>query len=593
MNIDEKSYYLNTQVLEDVNVFDSALDFCEELATQTLNRSSESEAQFEKTFRNHFKKGGINSQTIRSFYEVYTALKTAKEKGRDSIWKFIVQNLYKPYFLANKFDYVVGNPPWFTFSSIKNNEYQDTLEELAGKYHVKPKKIANFPHLEIAAIFLAYCSTYFLKQKGKIAFVLPRSFFAADHHDNSRGGVAKGFKLSGIWDLKDVSPLFRIPSCVMFADQEDGNRKIPESGIPGYSFEGNLPVHNCNLAVASSRLTEYQIIWHYSKQGKATALTNSKGENELVNPYKAGFRQGATIVPRSFYFVELAQEAPPDWKDRIVSVRTSQTRLADAKKPWNEISFTDRIESHFLFRTAIGKTILPFAFYNPDLVVLPITIDKNKYNQDVIALKSASAIRRLGFLNAARWFANSENIWKIYRTEKNGQISSEDYLNWQNKLTEQNLNVPYLLLYNGRGADACATVVTRTELDLPFLVDHALYWAGFYDVNEAHYLAAILNSSAPNKKMKDYQSSGLFGARNIHKKILDIFYPKFSLTSKLHKQIAALSIESHDKASKFLVANPPIQELSAIFLGRMRTSLKKHLDRELTLIDELVLKLIT
>ena len=81
-------------------------------------------------------------------------------------------------------------------------------------------KGANFPHLEIAAIFLSYCTNYFLKEEGKLAFVLPRSFFSADHHDNTRSGKAKGLKLTDIWDLQEVHPLFRIPSCVLFLKKE-------------------------------------------------------------------------------------------------------------------------------------------------------------------------------------------------------------------------------------------------------------------------------------------------------------------------------------------------------------------------------------
>ena len=63
------------------------------------------------------------------------------------------------------------------------------------------------PHLEIAAIFLSALRNYFLNDIGKIAFVLPRSFFSADHHDNTRSGKAKGFKLNQIWDLM-MSPPF-------------------------------------------------------------------------------------------------------------------------------------------------------------------------------------------------------------------------------------------------------------------------------------------------------------------------------------------------------------------------------------------------
>ena len=109
----------------------------------------------------------MNQQIIDSFYEIYKGFRTVKEKGRDSIWKFIVQNLYKPYFLSNQFNYIIGNPPWFTYSSVKNEEYQDVLDKLATTYDVKPAKVADYPHLEIAAIFLAYCNNYFLKKNGR------------------------------------------------------------------------------------------------------------------------------------------------------------------------------------------------------------------------------------------------------------------------------------------------------------------------------------------------------------------------------------------------------------------------------------------
>ena len=311
MQIDKDKYYLNTQVFEDVHLFDEALEVCEELAEQTQGKKPETEIIFTKILQQQYKAGGISPQVANSFYKIYTGLKKVKEAGRDSIWKFIVQNLYKPYFLSNKFDYIIGNPPWFTYSSIKNEEYQNILNELAIKYKIKPDKVANFPHLEIAAIFLAYCTNYFLKDEGKLGFVLPRSFFSADHHDNTRSGSAKGFKLTDIWDLQEVHPLFRIPSCVLFAAKGSGKKAIDKAGLQGKAFTGKLPAHNCNLIAANTKLIEETVTWFYAKQGKATAFSNTKSKNSTkVNPYKKIFKQGATIVPRTFYFVELTQEMP-------------------------------------------------------------------------------------------------------------------------------------------------------------------------------------------------------------------------------------------------------------------------------------------
>lgn len=593
MKIDKLTLDLNTQVLEDVELFDEALELCEELAEQTLNKKVEQQGTFEKILRNHYKHGGYNPQIVESFYSIYKGLKKVKEEGRDSIWKFIVQNLYKPYFLSNKFDYVIGNPPWFTYSSIKNEEYQNTLNELAAKYHVKPDRIANFPNLEIAAIFLAYCSSYFLKENGKIAFVLPRSFFSADHHENTRGGKAKGFKLTALWDLDKVAPLFNIPSGVLFGEKTNGIRKMPATGLPGFSFSGNVPAHNCNLKAALPKLTELPVTWFYRKQGNSSALsvTNSKATKK-INPYKKEFKKGAEITPRTFYFVELNQETPEDWTDRIINVKTSDSVKPDAKAPWKFIEFEGRIESKFLYRTALSKSILPFSLYKPDLIILPISVTE-KHDKKSIQLLSVDDLRKEGNLNASKWFQHCEDAWKKHSTEKNKKIGAIDYINWHNKLTGQNLNHPYLVLYNSSAKDANATVVKRDEQDFGFIVDTVAYVYYTSSIEEAYYLTAILNSSAPNLMMKDFQAKGLFGARHVHKKILDIFYPKYNETTRVHKKLAKLSEQAHEKAKQYLADNEPKQALSAGILGRLRTSLKKHLKAEIEQIDELVKSIIT
>ncbi|MEN3336179.1 MAG: hypothetical protein V7641_5544 [Blastocatellia bacterium] len=586
MAIDKDKYSLSTQIFNDVRLFDEALNVCEDLADQTRNRQEETLKAFTDSLRNQAP-GEINTEVAESFYQIYRGLKNVKEKGRDSIWKFIVQNLYKPYFLAKKFDYVIGNPPWFTYSSIHNEDYQNVLDELAKEYDVKPERKANFPHLEIAAIFLAYCSSYFLRDGGQIAFVLPRSFFSADHHDNTRSGKAKGFSLAEAWDLNDVSPLFRIPSCVLFAGKSKTQKAIPDSGLKGKTLSGKLPAHNCNLETAAQSFAEEEVKWFYLKRGKTSALSiRQPTAASEPNPYKNNFRQGATIVPRALYFVDINQQLPPDLEDRIINIRT-ETAI-EKKKPWNDIDLKGRIESRFLFLTAISKSILPFALFDPNLITLPITVEQNKAGGKVVKLHSVEELRKKGFLNASRWFKEAEEIWKDRRTDKNQNISASEYLNWQSKLTEQNLNAPYLVLYNSSAQDANATAVKRADSGLEFIVDHKAYVFTTFRLDEAYYLTAILNSSTPNQMMKDFQSRGLFGARDIHKKILDIYFPRFNGRDKTHSRLARLSETSHQKAAEFLRASPPEGKLTAFHLGRLRIGVKKHIELELKEIDGLV-----
>lgn len=500
-----------------------------------------------------------------------------------------VQILYRPYFFAGKFDYIIGNPPWFTFSSIRNEEYQDTLNAIAENYNVKPDKKANFPHLEIAAIFLSYCSSYFLKEKGKIAFVLPRSFLSADHHENTRAGKSLGFRLTDIWDLEKVKPLFRIPSCVLFADKSNGKNQISTEGIAGRSFSGNLPFHNCKYFSAQSTLTEKHVSWFYIKQGRSTAFSTSKRrQSKNINPYKKLFKQGATIVPRAFYFVELNQQAPPDWHDRIVNLRTSPEIQSDGKKPWKSLVLKGKMESQFLFRTALSKSILPFAMHKPALIALPVTITADEENRYRINLHPADQLLEQGNLNAAKWFNNAENIWNIQKTNKSKDMLATDRLNYQRGLNNQNLNAPFLVLYNSSAKDANAVMVRREDFDLPFIVESVAYVYCTLKENEAHYLTSVLNSTVPNELMKAFQARGLFGPRHVHKKILDVFFPKFNEKNKSHLKLAKLGAKCHELASQFLKENPPEPNLSTFHLGRLRLQIKQHVSNELIEIDALV-----
>lgn len=186
---------------------------------------------------------------------MYRALKEAKETRHDSIWHFLLRNTYQPFFLKQQFDVVVDNPPWFTYNAVENADYQARLLRLATAYHLKPARKALMPQLEIAAIFLAHAASYLLRPGGRLAFVLPRAFLSADQHAATRLGTAQGFRLTGIWDLKDMQPLFPVPACVLFAEATPVPRPLPVEGLPGRRYAGRPRRRNATWDEAADRLT--------------------------------------------------------------------------------------------------------------------------------------------------------------------------------------------------------------------------------------------------------------------------------------------------------------------------------------------------
>jgi hypothetical protein len=81
-------------------------------------------------------------------------------------------------------------------------------------------------------------------------------------------------------------------------------------------------------------------------------------------------------------------------------------------------------------------------------------------------------------------------------------------------------------------------------LDLPFFADNKSYVFYTSSEEEAHYLSAFLNSNQANEEMKPFQSTGLFGARDVHRKILDVPLPRFSAANGQHLALSGLGREA-------------------------------------------------
>lgn len=592
MPIDNEPYELVMDIFEDERLFNDAVTICDDLAQSTLGKSLADKETLRNNLIVQTKKEAISELVLDSFYEMYRGLKKVKDSGRDSIWRFIVQNNYKPYFFKGSFDYVIGNPPWFTYSGIRNEDYQDSLNLLADIYNIRPTKKANFPHLEIAAIFLAFCSDHFLKATGNLAFVVPRSFFSADQHDHIRDGSAKGFRLVAIWDLFEVKPLFRIPCGVLFATKAKNGEGVGE--WPGKVFAGEIKAVNSPLKDVESKLIETDKRWFFTRMGTSSAFSSSQNTvRKDASAYKELFDQGATIVPRAFYFVDLNQDLPEDFRDRTLQIRTALEILPDAKKPWDDIVLRGSIESRFLFRTALAKSILPFSMYQPNLVALPATVEESGRGGLILRLHSADELLDLGYRNAAKWFAGAERYWEERKTAKSAKMSNLKRLNFQRGLTGQNLNLPYLVLYSASSKDANATTVRREDIDLPFIAESKGYIFSTRHLDEAYYVTAILNSDGISSQLRDFQTRGLFGFRDIHKKILDVHFPRFDAEDERHRMISGLSRTAHEKTALFLKTNPPEHDLTPRHLGALRRAIKEHLSDELAVIDEIVLDIIT
>jgi hypothetical protein len=164
----------------------------------------------------------VDAKELKIFARDLKILLDLIDKGKNTIWSFILRNIYKPVALSHrKFDYVVGNPPWLSMRYMKNPQYQEFLKAESGEYKLVDKESTHlFTHMEMASLFFCKSADIYLAPGGTIAFVMPKSVLVASQHVNFRRFEKPKMKLFKVLDFEDVSPVFNVPACALIAKKE-------------------------------------------------------------------------------------------------------------------------------------------------------------------------------------------------------------------------------------------------------------------------------------------------------------------------------------------------------------------------------------
>ncbi|MEM1718784.1 MAG: N-6 DNA methylase [Thermosphaera sp.] len=501
------------------------------------------------------------------------------DKGLDSIWIFILSNVYAPIALMeSKFDIIVGNPPWIAMRYIENKSYQDFLKEQVLAYDLLDSaQVHLFTQMETATLFYVRSGDLYLKDGGIMAFVMPRSVLTgALHHTNFKRFKKPKMKLLKIYDLEDVTPLFNVPSCVLIAVKGE------ETSYPvlARKFSGKLPEKNVKLDEAIKLLSASDYMYEVPK------VTSS------YSYYYNHIKAGAAIYPRCFYFIEFDVHPILGVDVTKPLVKTSEEVMKDSKRPWKDVRLSGNVESEFVYATLLGGDLVPFGYVKLRPVVLPIEQTHQGYR-----LLDVNELKRRGFTYMAKWLEKAQKIWEERRTERAEESFPRviDALNYQGLLTAQNPNTRYVVIYNSSGTNLVSCVIDKKAIPafrvakseikpMGFVSDKKTH---FYETNnemEAHYICAILNSSKINDAIKPLQTRGLFGERDIGRRPFMFPIKAFDKNNSSHIRLAELSKKCHVKVSSIKFTKKSTSGL--------RKEARNAVKEEIAEIDEIVSRLL-
>jgi hypothetical protein len=509
-----------------------------------------------------------------------------KRGGKDSIWTFILRNIYRPIFLATRpFDAVVGNPPWLSFRYVEDISYQSELKSLMKTYGIFPDS-ELVTHMELATLFLLRCADLYTRPQGSVTFVMPRSVFSGDQHGKFR--VNSGPPgVEYILDLDAVHPLFNVPACVIGLAKGEATT-YP---ISGEVAEGELPSKNAKPAEARNALVLRPEKFVLCRVGTRNFWL--EGETPLTfeaqSDYYPFVTQGATVVPRSCWVVDPAPHGKMGFDPSMPNLQSSVRAISTAKSAYRDVRLSGNVEEAFLYEVVTGSEVLPFGHLPLPMAVLPI-----EREGDGFRLVDRAEAKRRGYPGLALWLAKVEGIWKSKRGEKAERLDIYDRLDWSSTLTGQRSSAGFKVVYNSSGTNLCAAVIRQglrtvkiggQSLRLKGVIaDAKVYRFETMDADEAYYLAAILNSGLLDKLVKPMQSRGQWGERDLGKKPLEFPIPKFVSTNPKHRALAEIGRACEAKASAL------IPELGAKYtsVGKMRGTVRDALQPELRRVDELL-----
>jgi len=467
------------------------------------------------------------------------------DTNRDSIWIFMMRNIYAPLRLKKmQFDLVVGNPPWVSLRYIENPIYKHYIKTISFKYQLLNSKQTDlFTQLDTSTVFYVKSADMYLKENGVLAFVMPRSVLTgAKQHQGFKKQIKPQMKIMKILDFGKgnirVEPLFGVDSCTIIAKKGE-KTKYPVNAL---LLSGSLPEKNLRFLPAKSFLT-------FKKDSY-----NPPEILQKTSSYHSNILEGACIVPRTLWFIDFVEgRFGPNPENPLAKSLV----LPLAKEPWKNVLIKGPIESEFVFATMTGRTILPF---KPNFlpVVLPLT--RKGFSWQIM---NEVDLRDDGKFNMAKWLDAAQNAWKenATGTSLKNFPNALDYVNYHGKLILQKSHNPYYVIYTGSGSHIAAAVVDiskklkfkvgKNKIKANgFIADYTTFWYATNDLDEANYLVTILNSNVMNKLIKDHQPKGKFGPRHICRLPFEFNIPKFNDQNDLHLKIAKLGQKAAIEADK-------------------------------------------
>lgn len=496
--------------------------------------------------------------------EMYEDMIRYHRSAQDSFWGRILKNSFAPVMLKQKFDFVVGNPPWIAWKSMSKVYREGTLG-VWKSYGIFEKNAYDkkTTHDDFGMAVTYVSLDQYLKEDGEMYFLLPWTFLKS-----TKGG--EGFRKLSITrnnqqipvkitlvddynEIKIFKPRHTVRTIgVLFKKGEEMQYPMTSWYEWSYrekkSFEAHYSWNQVNEYIENRKLSAKPID---ESDIQSSWLTLEYDEMEIVNrvlfngePSAYRGRKGIEPAGAKGVYVLKRPRRNPDGTFAIVNDMSRQRRK-DIKSKGEQ---SGDIESTFIYPMLGGRNIQRWKVVSHEFMLVPHKYDTPYGLDEVILSREApKTYKWLEFykegllasrIQNGKFYNPETQPW--YRLDNVGSYTFSDYkVIWKEQASSfaavaigpySTLPESDLELFNG--------------LDKPVVVDSKVLMLATESIDEAYYISAILNSQSIRDIIDAY-------AVNLNRGIdilKNIRIPEYDIDEPLHTQISKISGQIHEKA---------------------------------------------
>lgn len=494
---------------------------------------------------NRFKGEGLvfppHEDVVRTFYKEILDL---EKQGKNGIWARFLKNAFAPM-AANKFDYIVGNPPWIRWDYLSDEYRQATLPlwKHYGLFSLKGfQSRLGGGKKDFSMLFTYVCADYYLKPTGKLGFLITQEVFKTK-------GAGEGFRRFrlGQGDYLDVLKAHDMSLLQPFEGATNKTAAI----ILRRGAKTQYPVpytvwfkKKGQRKISTDALWETARYFLQKRNQKAVPLASEVGAWQTYSPdqywlpklegsnyYSA--HSGAYISPYGVFWLEVNQVLS---NNNLLVANLSEHGKTEILK------IRETIESDLVYPALRGSDIRRWQAV-PEIYVL-LTQDPSKREPYPESEMKKNWPRTYTYLTQFKDVlkARASKVLRdlAEKTEFYAVFGVADYT-----------LAKYRVVWKRMTNDMFACVISQIKTPFGYkiivpLETTALIAAESED--EAHFLCAIINSVPLREFVKSFSSSGRgFGTSSVMEHVA---IPKFDPQNTLHLKLAGLSKKLHELKSK-------------------------------------------